>query len=484
MSSKPNFVFLISDSLDGRKLGYMGAEPLADATPNLDRLATSGMTFEQTYCTNPVCVCSRASMLAGQYTFNCHAWNNYKGIPANSETMFKALEREGYQLGLFGKTDYVSGRHTQRARVSAWLRSAKIMKPQYNMGAPIVIEEEERCVNKIDWKTIDAALEFLKEHRDQDEPFFLYASLNSPHPRLKTSRYYLNRIRQEAIQIPPKEENEHPVMAYMRMCKNWTHTPDDESVRRARAVYYAMIAEVDEMFGEILKACEGVENTYFFFLSDHGEMNMEHGQYYKYTAYEPSARVPLVVAGPGVLPGARIEHIESLIDIFPTILELAGGTTSRKLDGSSLVPVLRSGRDNRENIAFCEYHDSGACTGIVMLRRDQYKYVAYPGYEPQLFDLAKDPWEIHNLASERPELVQEMDERLRQITNYEAHDHMVKEYDHDSFRVWREGHKAAGDYEKLMARTFCGADDEEPDIIPPWTEEDEKAIIKWLEDDF
>lgn len=484
MSNKPNIVFLICDSLDGRKLGYMDAAPLRGVTPNLDELAGRGMVFEQTYCTNPVCVCSRASMLSGQYTFNCHAWNNYKGIPANSETMFTALGREGYQMGLFGKTDYVSGWHTQRARVSAWLRSAKIMKPQYNMGAPLVYETNERRVNKRDWANIDASLAFLKEHRDGSDPFFLYVSLNSPHPRLVTSRYYLDRIHEDAIEIPPKEENEHPVMAYMRMCKNWQHTPDDASVRHARAVYYAMIAEVDEMFGEILRACEGLENTYFFFLSDHGEMNMEHGQYYKYTAYEPSARVPMVIAGPGVLPGSRVSHLESLIDVCPTILEMAGGRMSRKLDGASLMPVLRSGTDLRENIAFCEYHDSGACTGIIMLRKDQYKYVAYPGYEPQLFDLECDPWEIHNIAAGHPELVAQLDQRLRQITDYEAHDHMVKEYDHDSFRVWREGHKAAGDYETLMARIFCGADDEEPEVIPPWTEEDEKEVLDWLERDF
>ena len=236
MSNKPNIVFLICDSLDGRKLGYMDAAPLRGVTPNLDELAGRGMVFEQTYCTNPVCVCSRASMLSGQYTFNCHAWNNYKGIPANSETMFTALGREGYQMGLFGKTDYVSGWHTQRARVSAWLRSAKIMKPQYNMGAPLVYETNERRVNKRDWANIDASLAFLKEHRDGSDPFFLYVSLNSPHPRLVTSRYYLDRIHEDAIEIPPKEENEHPVMAYMRMCKNWQHTPDDASVRHARRV--------------------------------------------------------------------------------------------------------------------------------------------------------------------------------------------------------------------------------------------------------
>lgn len=484
MEQKPNIIFFECDSMDGREMGCMGSLPLKNATPNMDRLAAQGMLFENTYCNNPVCVCSRASMWSGQYTFHCHAWNNYKGIPAGSETFQTALERAGYRFGIFGKTDYVSGHHTQRARVSAWLRSAKVMRPQYNMGAPVVHDDYERRRHGRDWGIIDKSLTFLQEHKNDKEPFFLHIGVGSPHPRCVTNRYYLDKIDQSAIAVPPKDTDEHPVMAYMRFCKNWQHTPDDESVRFARAVYYAMIAEVDEMLGDVLSAAEGLENTYIFFLSDHGEMNMEHGQFYKYTAFEPSARVPLIVAGPDVKQGGRQAHVTSLVDIFPTLLDITGAATTRRLDGVSLLPVLRGAPDTRENIALCEYHDSGACTGIIMLRKDNWKYIAYPGYEPQLFDLDRDPWEVCNLAGKMPEKAAAMDARLREITDYIAHDRQVKEYDRDSFRVWRDCHKAAGDYDKLMAWIFCGADDGVPDVIPPWTEEDEAFVVKWLEDDF
>lgn len=142
--------FTLYVSLDFCIDDQMDSAPLRGATPNMDELAASGTLFKNTYCTNPVCVCSRASMLSGQYTFHCHAWNNYKGIPANSETLFTSLARAGYRMGFFGKTDYVSGQHTQRARVSAWLRSAKIRKPQYDMGAPIVNEDENRRCHERD----------------------------------------------------------------------------------------------------------------------------------------------------------------------------------------------------------------------------------------------------------------------------------------------------------------------------------------------
>ena len=484
MKNKPNIIFFICDSMDGRKMGCMGNRPLRNATAHMDALAADGTVFENTYCNNPVCCPSRASMYAGQYTFHCHAWNNYKGIPAASETFKTALQREGYLFGEFGKTDYISGRHTQRARVSAWLRSAGIMRPQYNMPAPLLKEDFDRRCAKQDWEVVDRGLEFLEAHKNAADPFFLYISVASPHPRCVTNRYYYDKIDREAIEIPVMEEKEHPVMEYMRFCKNWHHTPTAASVREARAIYYAMIAEVDEMLGTVMDACRGLENTYFVFVSDHGEMNMEHGQFYKYTAYEPSARVPLIIAGPGLQKGGRHSHLTSLVDIFPTLLSLTGAKTTRKLDGSSLLPYLKGEPDRRENIALCEYHDSGARTGIIMLRKDNFKYIAYPGYQPQLFDLDADPGELHDLSEEMPEKCAELDSRLRAITDYEAHDHMVKTYDHDCFRVWRDCHKAAGDYDSLMARIFCGADDEAPAIIPPWTQEDERAVEKWLEEDF
>ena len=491
MNERPNIVFFMCDSMDGRKMGCMDSAPLRGATPNMDELAASGTLLKNTYCTNPVCVCSRASMLSGQYTFHCHAWNNYKGIPANSETLFTSLARAGYRMGFFGKTDYVSGQHTQRARVSAWLRSAKIRKPQYDMGAPIVNEDENRRCHERDWKKIDDALSFLNANKDGEHPFFLYVSVDVPHPRCVTNKRYLSRINESAIAIPPKDVNEHPVMEYMRFCKNWHHALDEVSVRRARAIYYAMIAEVDEMLGDIMNAIKDVDNTYVFFLSDHGEMNMEHGQFYKYTAYEPSARVPLIIRGPGFMDGARQSHLASLIDIYPTILELTGATTTRMLDGCSLLRVLHGEKWETENQIFMEYCDSGACTGIHMLRWNQYKYIAYPGYRPQLFDLESDPWEVHDLSDARPDLIRDMDARMRKLTDYETHDRIVKEYDRDSFRVWRDAHLQAGDYYELMARVFCGADDwqisgerTEGKIIPPWTDANEQEVVQWLESDF
>jgi len=479
---RPNIIMIQSDSMDGRAFGAMGLKALERATPNLDALAKDGTLFEYCYTTNPICVCSRASMWSGQYTFRCHGWNNYKGLPANTTTFLTELTREGYTPGVFGKTDYVSGNHSMRARVTAWTRSAMIERPAYQQAAPTIFETQEKKVHKGDWKKIDQGLEFLEAHRSDDAPFFLYIGLNAPHPKFYTSRYYLDKVDMDAIAIPPQDENEHPVMAYMRRTKNWTHGLDDASVRQTRAIYYAMIAEVDEMVGTLLDAAQGLDNTYVLYLSDHGEMNMEHGQYYKMNAFEPSARVPLIVKGPNIPAGRRVSHLASLIDIYPTLLDMAGAAPQKKtLHGQSMLPVLHGKEDTRENIAFLEYEDSTACTGIFMLRQDQYKYIAYPRFAPQLFDLENDPWEIHNLAEQMPEKCAQMDARLRKIVDYEAFNALVEENDKDCFRVWRDEQKTAGTYEANMAEIFSCGEDVKPEQIVPWSEADEQQIVSWLE---
>lgn len=482
---RPNIILVECDSMDGRAMGHMGCLPLSGATPNMDRMAAEGAAFPNTYCANPICVCSRASMWSGLYTFHCHGWSNDKGLPSNSTTFLTQLQELGYQTAVYGKTDYICGQHSMRAQVSAWTRSACIRRPQYKQEYPEILDSDERCVHRKDWDTVNRGTEFLRrmQSQPQQEPFFLYVGVNAPHPHYITSRRYLERIGRSSIEIPPKDLRQHPVMELMRLQKNWTHGFDEETVRLVRAVYYAMIAETDEMLGEILNAAADLENTYILFLSDHGEMNMEHEQYYKMTAYEPSVRVPLLAMGPGIVPGRKSEHLTSLVDIYPTLLEMAGGKAGKKrLDGGSLLPVMKGMEDKRENIAFSEFHDSPACTGIFMLRKDEYKYIAYPGYEPMLFNLREDPWEICNLAPQMSGKVKEMDVRLRKIVDYPTFDFYVKENDKDCFRTWRREQVSHGTYRENMARIFSGGEHLEEGDIRPWTDEEEAELNRWMED--
>jgi arylsulfatase K len=486
VSVKPNIVFIECDSMDGRVMGCMGHPAMARATPNLDALAQRGVLFSQTYCNNPICCPSRASMWSGQYTHHCEGWNNFKGLEPDTPTFRDALDRAGYRTQCFGKTDYLSGRHTIRARVTPWTRSANVMRPAYRMAGPLVLEKDVARVHKGDWLTIDRGIDWLEERTAQhDGPFWLYLGLNAPHPRFVTSQRYLDAIDLSGVDVPLPDEQDHPVMRYQRMNKNWMHGLDDQAVRRVRHIYFAMIAEVDAMVGQVISALDDLgltDSTWIIFTSDHGELAMEHGQFYKMSAYEPSVRVPLIVSAPDVNSGFEIDSLVSLIDVYPTLMDIAGLSHPAGLDGYSLWPELTGSASRRPDWVLSEFHGTSCNTGTFMLRRGNWKYVAYAGYQPQLFNLAADPGEVDNLTAARSEVAGKMDDLLRSIVDYEQVDARVKAYDRRSFAQWRQEKLAEGTYAELMARIYSGWDDLPDDQVQPWTSRDEALIEAWLAD--
>ena len=490
MSTRQNILLIQTDSHDGRIMGCMGHPAMRGATPNLDRLAARGVLFRNAYTNNPVCCPCRASMWSGQYTNHCEGWNNYKGLEPDTPTFLTHIDDTGCRTRVVGRTDHLSGKHTVRARVAAWTRSANIMRPAYREPAPEIIESDEECVHERDWGWAGEAATALREFAaEPGKPFFLYLGTGSPHPPFRTSRRYLALIDEAGVTVPPEDEAllEHPVMKYRHAVMNWRHGFDDEMVKQVRRIYFAMCSELDAMMGVVLDTLDATgltDSTTVIFTSDHGESAMEHHHWYKMSMYEPSARVPMIVAGPGLPQGQVIDDPVSLIDIFPTLMDLAGVEHPPGLDGHSLLPVTRGEPSDHPDWVLSEFHDTPMNTGLFMLRRGDWKYVAYPGYEPQLFNLAEDPDEITNLAGLRPEVVAEMDRTLREIVDYEAVDAKVKAYDRAAFREWRDEQKAAGTYNDQMARIYSGFDNVPDEEIMPWTGEDEAQIERWLAEDY
>ena len=483
-SRRANILFIDTDSMDGRVMGRMAHPAMSRATPNLDQLASQGVLFRNTYCNNPICCPSRASMLSGLYTHHCEAWNNYKGLSETDPTFLDQLAQGGYRLKILGKTDYLSGQHTIRARVSPWTRSANIQRPNYRMGAPKVLDNVGQRVHTVDWNDVDLAVDWLRREGRGDDPFFLYVGLRAPHPEFRTSKYYLDLIDESHVDLPPDDESNHPVLAYQRINTNWMHGFSDETVRLVRRIYFAMIAEVDAMAGRLLDAAaeaDIADSTYIIFASDHGELAMEHRQFYKMSLYEPSARVPLIIRGPGVRKGAEVNTPVSLVDIYPTLMDMASLPCPDGLDGYSLEPELAGRPTVHPGWVLSEFHGTSCNTGSFMLREGGWKYVAYVGYPCQLFNLRDDPAEVHNLADDRPEIVEELDQKLRHLVDYEAVDAKVKAYDRASFRQWREEHMASGDYHELMTRIFSGWDGLAEGEGEPWSEAEEHLIESWLD---
>jgi arylsulfatase K len=483
----PNILLIQTDSQDGRVLGCMGHPAMRRATPNLDALARRGVLFRNAYTNNPICCPARSVMWSGTYTHHCEAWNNYKGLEPDTPTFLTHIDATEYASRVVGRTDHLSGRHTVRARVSAWTRSAAIPRPTYRVPAPEIVEDGAERFSDTDWGRVDEAVAALETFAARpDRPFFLYLGTGAPHPPFTISRRYLDLIDEAGVTVPPLDETEHPVMEHRHVEMNWRHGLSDDRIRQVRHIYFAMCAEVDAMMGPVLATLDRLglaDSTCVIFTSDHGEMAMEHRQWYKMSAFEPSSHIPMILAGPGLPQGTVVDTPVSLVDIYATLMDLAGIDRPAGLDGHSLLPLARGEPSDHPGWALMEYHDTTAITGIFMLRRGDWKYVLHVGRRPQLFHLGDDPWEVHDLAESRPDVVAEMDALLRSIVDPEEVDARAKAYDRASFRRWRAEQKAAGTYEETMARIFSGFDRLPDEEVRPWTASDEARIEAWLAED-
>ncbi len=382
--NKPNVLFIHTDSYDGRLLSFLGHPALKNATPNLERLAEGGVAFSRCYTNNPICCPSRASMFSGLFTHRCEGWNNFKGLDKD-DTLFDRIAESGYRVQRYGKEDYLSGSHTIRARVSPWTSTAGIRRTNYNMPAPRVVDDDTLRVHGGDWQNVDRTCSWLREANGSSadgNPFFLYLGLSQPHPAFTTSQTYLNRIPDAAVDVPSSQIPDHPVELYQRIVRGWRHGFDEQTVKLVRRIYFAMIAEVDEMVGTVLSTLNELgltDRTVVVFSSDHGEIAMEHRQFYKMSMYEGSSRVPLIMSGPGIAKGVMADELVSLIDLYPTFVELTGATGHANRDGQSILPRAAGGSADTRDWVLSEFHGTTALASMFMLRTGEWKYIAYPG---------------------------------------------------------------------------------------------------------
>ncbi|XP_061405913.1 uncharacterized protein LOC133341375 [Lethenteron reissneri] len=324
--ARPNIVLVVCDSMDGR---LVTAPRSPVPLPWIARLAAAGAAFATAYTNSPVCCPSRAALWSGLHTHVTAAWNNHKCLPPGYPTWLDRLRAEaGYTTAVFGKTDFTSGGHSLSNRVEAWTRGVPglLLRQEPRPRAQLVGGERTRRVQLRDWNNTDRAVRWIRDVAPGKAPFALYLGLNLPHPyktpsagpnagasTFRTSPFWLRRVRRGAVVVPrwlPPDET-HPSDAYATFVKNCSGPFADDEVIAVRAAYYAMCAETDAMLGAVVRALGAAGfhlhgDTYVAFTCDHGELALEHRQYYKMSMYEGSARVPLVIAGPRVRP--RTQH--------------------------------------------------------------------------------------------------------------------------------------------------------------------------------
>lgn len=234
-------------------------------------------------------------------------------------------------------------------------------------------------------------------------------------------------------QFRPGERPEHPAALHVRRVMGFKDAEDEAMLRRVAAAYCALVSHLDEQIGEVLAAAEELgllPRTRVIYTSDHGEAAGAHGLFGKYTFYERSAGVPLLMMGPGIPAGGVADQLVSLVDLFPTILEGAGvalASEDASLPGISLWPALQ-GHCDPERAVFGEYHAAASAAGAFMLRRGALKLIHHVGMPSQLFDLEADPDETVDLAAtpEGRERVAAMESELRRIVDPEAVDARAK----------------------------------------------------------
>ena len=401
--ARPNIVFVCADQHDGRMIGAAG-HPIV-RTPNLDRLASEGTLFRNAYCGSPVCCPSRASMFTGMYPSDVGSYCNATAFEGSAPTFGHRLRDAGYRCVATGKMDLAPGkdlgfeeRETAHGNYEEPDITSLFRRPVcFRIGQQTQIRGGVRKNPHEDLGRVDRALKFLRDEAPGERrPWLLYVGLEQPKSWGSGALpEFLEWYPEASVPLPEMPDSHlermHPVFQALRNFQMLTAPMPAARIRRARAAYYARVSETDAYVGELRRQAPG---TIFIYTADHGEMLGEHGLWHKNTLLEASARVPLIIAGPGIPKGRIIDTPCTHTDLVATLLELGGAAKPDGIRGHSLLNGQHPG------YAISECHSHGNYTGSFMVRRGHWKYMYFTDDEPLLFDLSKDPGEFANRATD------------------------------------------------------------------------------------
>ncbi len=415
---KKHVVLILSDQHNAKVLGSAG-NPFV-RTPHLDRLAESGATFSNCYCPSPLCVPSRASIMAGLLPSRTGVFTNEQSLHSDIPTFAHALALAGYETTLCGRMHFVGldQRHGFMNRLVGDICPTQLGVGgggSYGIlgntsGATRVAVEKSghghSNVLEYDQDVTRAACDYLDElDADNGPDQFLTVGLYKPHcPFVARKDLYDHYY----DQLPDPDEGPWDLHPYTRefneRCNLGGFKP--EELKRVQAAYYAMVEELDEQIGVLLSKIDktlGLDNTLVIYASDHGEMMGEKGLICKTHFYDSSARVPLICSSPNwIPPQSQIDSPTSLLDLAPTLIEFAEAPKLPQTDGESLIPLLKGEDSSPDRAVVSQFATTvdGYVSGMV--RKGDWKYIYYHGYEhPQLFNMVDDPDELHDLGADR-----------------------------------------------------------------------------------
>jgi uncharacterized sulfatase len=397
-------------------------------SPNIDRLAATGVKFDRAYCQFPLCSPSRSSIMTGLRPDTTRVFDlRYhfrKGMP-DIVTLPQMFMQNGYytarvgkiyhygnpgDIGTSGLDDKVSWQefYNPAGRDKTSLEVDLInYTPKHGIGAAMAYYNDKQGKDEehTDGKVATQAIELLEKHKDK--PFFLAVGFYKPHCPWITPGKYFDLYSLNKMQLPviaPGYQDSVPALA-LASTTPWPYfgvTP--EHARECKLAYYASISFVDAQIGRVLDALDRLklrDNTIVVFWSDHGYQLGEHGLWFKQSCFEESARVPLIIAAPGQkTAGQTSRRPVELVDVYPTLADLAGLTPPKNLEGTSLRPLLENPGATWTRPAFTQVQRGEFPGHSVRTERWRYTEWDFGAKGAELYDHLTDPQELHNVAAD------------------------------------------------------------------------------------
>ena len=407
---KPNVLFITLDDMNDW-IGPMGGHPQA-RTPNLDRLALRSTVFHNAHCQAPICGPSRASFLSGQRPSTTGIYflepALHKALPDRRD-LLGAFRENGYKLLLAGKIYHhkesvrerrekfdATGPLGEYGPVPKEKRNGLAGNPLWDWGA-----YPENDADMPDVKIVNWAIDQLSEI--DRNPFFLAVGLYRPHVPFMVPAKYFEAFPLEEVRLPAFTTAGH-IGSYAKDLTYGKQAPRHGNIlaaaeeRKAIQAYLASIAFMDAQIGRLLDALDAspfADNTLVVITSDQGFHLGEKERWEKRSLWEESTRVPLMLAGPGISAGANCQRVVELLDLYPTLLDLAGLDADPTLEGRSIKPLLIDASTEWPHPAITTFGP-----GNHSVRNERWRYIRYADGSEELYDHESDSTESKNLASD------------------------------------------------------------------------------------
>lgn len=446
-AKNPNVLFIIADDLTATAVSSY--ENLASSTPYLDQLASEGTRYTRAYTQYPVCGPSRASLMFGYYPNATNTYGYVSGrdkVGPSRKSLSQLFKDNGYytarvskiyhmgvpgdiEKGSNGQDDEASWTERYNSQGPEWTAEGDAelvqnnpygLKPKKGGNVMTIVKADGDDLVHSDGKTAEKAVQLIKEHKSK--PFFLAVGLVRPHVPFVAPRKYFEAYPHQQMILPPKVENDWDDIPArgINYVTSVNGEMSEEQEKKAVAGYYASVAYMDAQVGKILNTLkeEGLEdNTIVVFTSDHGFHLGEHRFWMKVSLHEESVRVPLIIKAPGKAPAVSHSFAE-LLDLYPTLAELAGIDASKELQGKSLVKTLDDPKAEVRDFAFSVSQGGQS----FLLRNHKWAYIQYDedaGAGMELFDMEHDAKQYNNLANNPAygQVIEEMQRKLERKLN-------------------------------------------------------------------